>query len=124
MLKNIIVTVSLILAAIAIGQVPPVNSGTAIYPTNGTISSSPVYDNGGTLKPSAHMVIGSSNLSLGSVTITLSGDSVYTSTTSYVCSATDTSGAASVTSTQNQSASQFRIFGTVNNSVSYSCIGN
>lgn len=39
MLKNIMVTVLLILAIIAMAQVPSVNSGSAIFPNSGTIAT-------------------------------------------------------------------------------------
>ena len=70
------------------------------------------------------MVTGTATLVAGNATVTLSGSAVYTSTGSYVCSGNDTGGSAIAASTQNQSASSFKIFGTLTDVVTYSCVGN
>lgn len=103
-------------------------SGSSGVPTFRTIASGDLpgflYNTSGTIQTSPHMVTGTATLSAGSVTVTLSGAAVYTSSGSYACSGNDTGGSAIATSTQNQSASSFKIFGTLTDTVSFSCIGN
>lgn len=88
------------------------------------VSTTPLYNISGSVQSNPHAVIGSVALSLGTATVTLSGSSAYSSTSSYVCSGSDTSGTVLAVSTQNQSASSFKLFGTMSNTVTFSCIGN
>lgn len=83
-----------------------------------------LYGTTGTLQATPHMAIGTSTLVAGTVTITLSGSAVYTSSATYACSANDTGGSAIATSVQNQSGTSFKIFGTLTDTVSFSCIGD
>lgn len=82
------------------------------------------YNSNGTATSDGHMVIGTTTLSSGSVTVNFSGDSVFSSTNSYVCQGNDTSGSVFAVSAVNQSASSVRFFGTLNNSINYICTGN
>lgn len=83
----------------------------------------PVYNISGTIQNSPHVVTGSSALVAGSATITLTNTAVYSSTSSYFCSGSDASGSALAVSMQNQSASSFKIFGTLTDTVTFSCAG-
>jgi hypothetical protein len=89
--------------------------------TTGTL---PLYNVSGTGQNAPHAVIGSATLSGGTVTVTLSGSSVFSSSSSYVCHSNDTAGSAILSSTQNQSSSSFKIFGTGTDTIAYMCIGN
>jgi hypothetical protein len=84
----------------------------------------PLYNNSGTAQNVPHMVLGSCTLSAGSCTVSLSGSAVYTSTNSYVCSGNDTAGSALAVSSQNQSSSSVKFFGTGTDAITFSCIGN
>lgn len=78
---------------------------------------------GGTTNSNLHFVTGSGNLSAGVATVNFAGLSVFISSTSYTCVATDVSGSAVTMSTQNQSSSQFKVFGTGTDAYRYFCVG-
>ncbi len=84
----------------------------------------PLYNLSGTAQNTPHQVIGTATLSGGTVTVTLSGSAIFTSSGSYVCNANDTGGSALAASTQNQSGSSFKIFGTLTDVTTYICTGN
>jgi len=83
----------------------------------------PLYNNSGTAQNAPHAVTGTCTLSAGSCTVTLSGSAVYASTNSYVCNGTDPGGSALAVSSQNQSASSVKFFGTVSDTVNFICTG-
>ncbi len=88
------------------------------------VSTTPLYNNTGVLQTNPHAVIGSTSLVLGVATVILSDASSYSTSSSYVCSGSDTSGNPLAVSTQNQSGSSFKLFGTLSDTVTYNCIGN
>lgn len=89
---------------------PPLNYQPVMGPT-GTITFN-------------HKVIGSSALVAGVATITLSGNAVFTSTSTYNCVANDNSGAALSASVQKQSGTSIKLFGTSTDTINYECTGN
>jgi hypothetical protein len=102
-----------------------VSKGSGNVQINGTaVASMPLYNASGTLQTTPHTVIGSGTLSAGNLTVTLTGSAVFSSLSSYVCNGNDTGGSAIAVSTQNQSGSSFKIFGTLTDTVSYTCTGN
>lgn len=86
--------------------------------------SVPLYNVGGSVLNYPHAVQWSCTLSAGSCTITLAGSAVYSSSSSYVCTGNDGVGAVAAVSTQNQTASSFKVFGTSSDNVAGICIGN
>ena len=85
-------------------------------------SSVRTYNAAGTEQLSAHMVLGSATLAAGTVTITLSGNAAFTSSSSYKCTVTD--GVLNLTAVTYTSGSQFTILGVLTDTVSYHCVGN
>jgi len=86
-------------------------------------SATTLYNTTGTLQTAPHIVNGSGALSSGTLVVTLSGSSVFASSSSYVCSVDD-STAVNGTQVTYTSGSSFTITGTGTDSVRYSCIGN
>ncbi len=86
-----------------------------------------IADGSGTLQTNVFSVHGTATLTAGTVQIdlnTATGGFFFTSTSSYICLANDTSGAAVAVSTKNVSNYQFNIFGIGTDTVSYICTGN
>jgi len=84
----------------------------------------PVYNNGGTLQTSQHMVWGSGTSSGGGFVVTLSGSAVYSSSSSYVCTVTDISQGAA-TRWFATSGTSFTIgTGGSSDQASYVCVGS
>lgn len=84
----------------------------------------PVYNATGTLQTGYHSVVGSYTLVAGTVTITLTGSAIFGGTTNYQCFANDNGAAVAAASTQNVSASSFKVFGTLTDTGIYFCTGN
>lgn len=84
----------------------------------------PVYNATGTLQTGYHSVVGTYTLVAGTVTITLTGSAIFGGTTNYQCFANDNGAAVAATSTQNVSASSFKVFGTLTDTGTYFCTGN
>jgi hypothetical protein len=82
-----------------------------------------VYDISGNEQMSSHIVIGTAALSVGTKTITLTNGAVFTSSSSYRCSVTDSTGL-NLTSISYASGSSFTITGTLTDNVSFVCIGD
>lgn len=101
-----------------------VNGGVCAIGTTCAVGAGPVYNVSGTLQAGYHVVQGTYTLSGGTVTITLSGSSVFTGSGTYQCFANDNGAAVVPASTQNQSATQFKVFGTGTNTGSYMCMGS
>jgi hypothetical protein len=96
----------------------------------GSISASgtgtmPVYSNSGVAQAAAHMVTGTVAIN-GSGSVTLSGAAVFSSASSYTCTATlqATSPSAFPVGVQIVSGSSFTVFGSSSGNVSYICVGN
>lgn len=88
------------------------------------LHSSPItYLFNGTQFVNPKLVMGESPLTAGSVTITLSGIAVFSSSTSYNCF-TQNATAANPTRLSRISGSQFTITGTGTDSIIWMCIGN
>ena len=86
-------------------------------------STEPMYSTTGTLVAGPHMVTGSVALASGTATVTLSGSAVYTSSTSYTCTANDTTAAAAVKVGQT-SATSITFTGTSTDTVQFMCAGS
>jgi len=88
-------------------------------------SVAPVYNTSGTLQTNAHLVTGSITLDgSGAGTVTLSSNAVYTSSSSYACTASNTGSIDSGTKVAYVSGSSFTINGQVSGSYRYNCVGN
>jgi len=88
-----------------------------------TISCSPLlYDISGAVQASAHEVVGSCILGT-SCAVTLTGAAIYSSSTSYTCSAQDQTAAAA-TKVAQASGSAFTITGTGTDTIRFLCTGN
>lgn len=91
--------------------------------TGATIADVPVvYNHSGTFQNLAHTVIDACTLGT-SCAVTLTGSSVFSSSSSYKCSAIDTTAANAVKITYT-SGSQFTLTGTGTDVLNYICIGN
>jgi hypothetical protein len=82
-----------------------------------------VYNNAGTQQVNQHCVAGLISLVAGAATLTLSGDAVFSSGSSYVCTANDQS-AANPVRVQQVSGTQIDFTGTGTDAIRYFCIGN
>jgi hypothetical protein len=102
---------------------------TAFFPTPGCISGGsspqpvPLYNSTGTLQASAHTVTGIGTLVGGALTVTFTGSSVFTSSTSYACSQSDTTAVHGFEVTYT-SGSVVTFTGTGTDTFRYSCVGN
>jgi hypothetical protein len=83
----------------------------------------PLYSTTGTLQTAHHIVMGKASLVGGTVTVTLSGKAVFSSSSSYVCSLADSTGL-NLTAVSYVSGSQFTITGVLTDQVSFVCVGN
>lgn len=147
MLKNIVVMVSLFFIpafSYAAGLTPGTNSDmgcttanqvvmyngkTTVEGNDGTdwtCTSAPLtyYNTAGTATLNGHTVVGTATLSLGSVTVNFSGSAAFTQASSYVCTGNDTGGSALAVSAVNQSGSTVKFFGTLGDTISFTCTGN
>ncbi|HET6220168.1 MAG TPA: hypothetical protein VFE27_24280 [Acidobacteriaceae bacterium] len=86
-------------------------------------SIAPLYNTSGTIQASAHMVTGSGTLTAGSLTVTLTGASVFTSSSTYVCSPDDSTGINGIDVVYN-SGSSVTFNGTGTDAIRFSCVGN
>lgn len=96
--------------------------------SNGNISSTgtgvmPLFGATGTPVNAPHMVQGTATLSSGAATVTLSGSAVFTSSSSYACTANDTTAAAPVKVSQT-SGTSITFAGTGTDVVQFMCAGN
>lgn len=83
----------------------------------------PLYSTGGVGVNAPHIVTGSVALSSGSATVALSGSSVFSSTSTYACTANDTTSAAAV-KVLLTSGSAFALTGTGTDTVQFICTGS
>lgn len=83
----------------------------------------PLYSTTGTGANAPHMVQGSVALSSGAATVTLSGAAVFSSSTSYICTANDAT-ATNAVKVSNTSGTQFALAGTTTDTVAFVCVGN
>ncbi|WP_186146006.1 transporter [Burkholderia gladioli] len=83
----------------------------------------PLYSTAGAGASAPHMVKGSVALSGGAATITLTGAAAFSSSSSYVCTAIDTTATNAVRVSQT-SGTSFALSGTGTDSVQFLCIGN
>lgn len=74
--------------------------------------------------PHGHVVSGSGTLSGGTLTVTLSNGAVFTNTTSYSCTVSNTTSAANGLKIVPVSGTQFTVTGTGTDSFWYICVGN
>ncbi|MBN3738604.1 MULTISPECIES: hypothetical protein [Burkholderia] len=103
-------------------------SDTGNYSAKGNISaggtgSMPLYSPTGAGANAPHMVHGSVALASGSATVKLTGPAVYTSASSYTCTANDTTAANAVKVSQDSGA-LITFTGTGTNTVQFLCAGN
>ncbi|WP_322055617.1 hypothetical protein [Burkholderia cenocepacia] len=83
----------------------------------------PLYSTSGTGVSAPHMVQGTVALSSGSATVTLSGSAVFSSSSTYTCTANDTTAANAVKVSQS-SGSSITFTGTGTDSVQFLCAGS
>ncbi|MGS1072344.1 transporter [Burkholderia glumae] len=83
----------------------------------------PLYSTAGAAANAPHMVKGTATLASGAATVALSGAAAYTSSTSYACTATDTTAANAVRVSQT-SGTSFALSGTGTDVVQFLCAGN
>ena len=85
----------------------------------------PVYNAAGTAQTGSklHLVEDQVTLAAGSATVTLAGSSVFTSSSSYKCGASDQTNANAVKIAYT-SGSQFSVTGTGSDVISFVCVGN
>jgi len=95
-------------------------SGTTITDTRNLVQA--VYNHSGTAQLSTHVVIDTCTLGT-SCSVTLTGSSVYTSSSSYYCMAIDSTAAAAIKFVPS-SGSAFALTGTGTDVLSYICVGN
>ena len=93
------------------GTLPVANGGMATYNATGTLQTSP------------HVVIHAGTLSAGTLTVTLTGASVFTSNATYQCGAVNATNA-NAFKIAKTSGSQFVITGTGSDVISIVCVGN
>jgi hypothetical protein len=80
------------------------------------------YNAAGTEQMNTHMVYGSATLAAGTVTVTLSSNAAFSSSSSYKCTVTD--AVLNLTAISYTSGTQFTILGVLTDTVSYVCVGN
>lgn len=83
----------------------------------------PLYGTTGTGVNAPHMVQGTVTLASGAATVTLSGSAVFTSSSSYVCNANDTT-AANPVKVALSSGTSIALTGTGTDVVMFHCVGN
>ena len=83
----------------------------------------PLYSTAGAAVNAPHMVQGSVTLASGTATVTLAGSAVYTSSSSYTCTANDMTTANAVKVSQG-SGTSITFTGTGTDVVQFSCVGN
>jgi hypothetical protein len=83
----------------------------------------PVYGNTGTAFTAQHMTVGYQALTGGTATVTFSGAGAFTNATSYLCTATSSSGSGGVMAAP-QSGTSLTLSGTGTDVIAYQCIGN
>ncbi|WP_244120335.1 glycoside hydrolase family 55 protein [Burkholderia gladioli] len=83
----------------------------------------PLYSTAGAAANAPHMVKGTATLASGAATVTLTGAAAYTSSTSYACTAIDTTAANAVRVSQT-SGTSFALIGTGTDVVQFLCAGN
>ncbi|WP_257755200.1 glycoside hydrolase family 55 protein [Burkholderia glumae] len=83
----------------------------------------PLYSTSGTAASAPHMVKGSVTLASGSATITLTGAAAFSSSSSYVCTAIDTTASNAVRVSQT-SGTSFSLSGTGTDTAQFLCAGN
>jgi hypothetical protein len=89
-----------------------------------SVNTTPIYSISGVEQMGDHYVIGRTTLAIGTVTVTLSGKAAFTSSSSYHCSITDSTGL-NLTGITYISGSQFTITGVgLSDNVSFFCGGN
>jgi hypothetical protein len=88
-----------------------------------SVNTTTIYNTSGVEQSGEHIVMGKATLAAGTVTVTLSGKAVFTSSSSYVCSLADSTGL-NATAVSYTSGSQFTINGVLTDQVSFVCIGN
>lgn len=96
---------------------------TSTTPVANLTSAPLIYDHSGTQIVNGHQVVDVVTLSGGTATVTLSGAAIFTSSSSYRCTATDETSLAPVGITQT-SGTAVTFSGTTNDVISYSCSGN
>lgn len=103
-------------------------TSTGNYSAAGNISAAgtgamPLYSTTGTGVNAPHMVQGSVALAAGTATVTLSGSAVYTSSSSYTCTANDATGANAVKVGQT-SGTSITFTGTSTDTIQFVCAGS
>ncbi|WP_175785400.1 hypothetical protein [Burkholderia ambifaria] len=92
----------------------------ALIAGSGTLN---VYSANGTAVTTPHVVTGSVTLASGAGTATFTGNAIFSNSTSYNCTATDTTSNSAVKATPT-SASSVSFSGATTDVIAYQCIGN
>ncbi len=88
----------------------------------GGTGAMPVYSSSGAPLAAPHMVTGTTSISSGNVTVSLSGTAVFSSASSYTCTSTMQSSSPLAVSVQNVSGSSFTLYGSPGD-FNYICVG-
>jgi uncharacterized protein YceK len=88
-----------------------------------SVNTTPIYNTSGAEQMNEHIVIGTATLSLGTVTVTLSGKAVFSSSSSYQCGVSDMTGI-NATSVIRNSGSSITFNGLVSDVIGFVCVGN
>ena len=83
-----------------------------------------LYDGSGATLSGAHGVFATGSLTGGTLAVTLTGSSVFTSSSSYMCTPQDTTTPANAVTVAYSSGSAFTLTGTGTDAVRFQCTGN
>jgi len=92
------------------------------YSHASSVNTTWIYNTSGVEQIGEHIVIGTATLSAGTVTVTLSGKAVFTSTTSYSCGVSDMT-TINATGLIRNSGSSFTLNGVLTDVIGFVCVG-
>lgn len=110
------------------GGVISTSDGSAVMSLSGVnaaVASAalPLYDSASTTHAPWHALRGSTTLSLGAATVTLTGSAVYTSGTTYSCTTADQSLSTTASTVVNTSGTAFKVQGSLSDVIFWQCVG-
>jgi hypothetical protein len=88
-----------------------------------SVNTTTIYNTAGVEQSGEHIVIGTANLAAGTVTITLSGKAIFSSSSSFQCGVSDMTGV-SATSVIRNSGSSVTFNGLLTDTMGFICVGN
>lgn len=110
-----------LISQVATGTPPIVVASTT--PVDNLVAHPEAYNSAGTQRTDVHHVYGTVALSGGTATVSLTGNAIFTSNSTYVCQANDETAAAAVKITRT-SGTSITFTGTTTDTVAYHCVGN